>query len=194
MGGMGEIKREYALHDAVETTKIHDNRISGTDGHGYRFGIDLDDGASNFEIYNNLLLGVSLKLREGFDRKVYNNIIIGDTMEQHVSYANNNDEYYDNIVVNSVGFNFIALNDGHTTSYERMFYYNNGEKVQNAAGNVNTNWESPVFNNRAGSDYSVADSSLVFKLTRFKNFDMSSSRFGHSDRPKAPVYTGVAKE
>jgi len=38
-------------------------------------GLDLDDGASNFEIYNNISIGgVSMKLREGAHRKVYNNI------------------------------------------------------------------------------------------------------------------------
>ena len=38
--------------------------------------IDLDDGSSNYHIYNNICLNGGLKLREGFYRTVENNIII----------------------------------------------------------------------------------------------------------------------
>ncbi len=39
------------------------------------WGLDLDDGATNYEIYNNISVGgISMKLREGAYRKVYNNI------------------------------------------------------------------------------------------------------------------------
>ena len=44
--------------------------------HGW--DIDLDDGSSNYLICDNLLLGGGLKLREGFNRKVVNNIILNN--------------------------------------------------------------------------------------------------------------------
>jgi hypothetical protein len=50
--------------------------------HGW--DVDLDDGSSNYEIFNNLFLRGGLKLREGFCRKAYNNIAINSTLHPHV--------------------------------------------------------------------------------------------------------------
>ncbi len=60
--------KEYARF----TTIIRNNRFR--DAHGW--GIDLDDGSSNYHVYNNLCIGISVKLREGDGRLVENNIFI----------------------------------------------------------------------------------------------------------------------
>ncbi len=40
------------------------------------FGIDLDDGSTNYRVYNNLLINCSVKSQHGFDHTITNNIII----------------------------------------------------------------------------------------------------------------------
>lgn len=44
----------------------------------YGWDIDLDDGSSSYEIYNNLCLAGGIKLREGFYRVCENNILINE--------------------------------------------------------------------------------------------------------------------
>ena len=48
--------------DAVRTTIIHNNRFRCDRG----WDIDLDDGSSNYHIYNNLCLNGCIKIRVGF--------------------------------------------------------------------------------------------------------------------------------
>ncbi len=69
------------------------------------WGLDLDDGASNYEIYNNLCIGVSIKLREGAYRTIYNNIWVNGANSPcfHVGNDDNHDRYFRNITVIRVG-------------------------------------------------------------------------------------------
>lgn len=83
------------LLDAVKTTKIHDNRFHCDHG----WDIDLDDGSSNYEIYNNLCLSGGLKLREGFYRKVYNNVMLNNGFHPHVWFKHSHDVFHNNIVM-----------------------------------------------------------------------------------------------
>lgn len=85
------------LLDAIKTTKIHDNRFRCDHG----WDIDLDDGSSNYEIYNNLCLSGGLKLREGFYRKVYNNVMINNGFHPHVWFQHSHDVFRNNIVMES---------------------------------------------------------------------------------------------
>ncbi len=85
------------LLDAVRTTKIHDNRFRCDHG----WDIDLDDGSSNYEIYNNLCLGGGLKLREGFYRKVYNNVMLNNGFHPHVWFKDSHDIFRDNLLMHS---------------------------------------------------------------------------------------------
>jgi hypothetical protein len=64
--------------------------------HGW--DIDLDDGSTNYHIYNNLMLSGGLKLREGFYRVVENNIMVNNTFHPHVWYVNSQDIFRRNIV------------------------------------------------------------------------------------------------
>ena len=65
--------------------------------HGW--DIDLDDGSTNFEIYNNLCLHGGMKNREGYRRIVSNNIMVGNTFHPHVWYAHSGDVFMHNIVM-----------------------------------------------------------------------------------------------
>ncbi len=92
------------LKDAYLTTHIRNNRF--TDNNGW--GIDLDDGSSNYNVYNNLCIGVSVKLREGDYRTVENNIFYkgANPPSIHRGYEYNHDIFRKNIVViDTLSFN-----------------------------------------------------------------------------------------
>jgi hypothetical protein len=59
--------------DAYQTTIIRNNRMQCDHG----WDIDLDDGSTNYEIYDNLCLSGGLKTREGYNRIVTNNVVMG---------------------------------------------------------------------------------------------------------------------
>jgi hypothetical protein len=82
------------LLDAVEPTVIRNSRWRCDHG----WDIDLDDGSSNYRIYNNLTLAGGIKLREGFHRSVENNIIANNSFHPHVWYPNSQDVFRRNIV------------------------------------------------------------------------------------------------
>jgi len=91
-----------ALVDAMEPVIVRNNFFNEKSG----WGLDLDDGASNYEIYNNISVGgVSMKLREGAYRKVYNNIwyLCKGAPCFHVGNNYNHDEYFNNITVMDPG-------------------------------------------------------------------------------------------
>ena len=85
---------ELPLLDVVKPIVLRNNRWRCDHG----WDIDLDDGSSNYHIYNNLCLHGGLKLREGFRRTVENNIIVGNSFHPHVWYAESGDVFAHNIV------------------------------------------------------------------------------------------------
>jgi len=89
-----------ALEDAMETVVIRHNYFQEESG----WGLDLDDGASNYEIYKNCCVGVSMKLREGAHRTIFNNIWVNGANSPcfHVGNENNHDRYFRNITVMSI--------------------------------------------------------------------------------------------
>jgi len=84
----------YTMLDVVKTVIIRNNRMRCDHG----WDIDLDDGSSNYLIYNNLCLNGGSKLREGVNRIVENNIMINNTFHPHVWFRNSNDVFRHNIV------------------------------------------------------------------------------------------------
>ena len=85
------------LVDAMEPVVVRGNLFEEKSG----WGLDLDDGASNYEIYNNISIGVSMKLRDGAYRNVYNNIWYNSksAVALHTGNEENHDRYYRNISV-----------------------------------------------------------------------------------------------
>jgi hypothetical protein len=90
--------------DAIASTVIRHNRMRCDHG----WDIDLDDGSSNYLIEDNLLLAGGIKLREGFNRTVRNNIMVNNTLHPHVWFANSGDVFEHNIVM--TGFQPILMN------------------------------------------------------------------------------------
>lgn len=83
-----------ALLDVVAPIVLRNNRFRCDHG----WDIDLDDGSSNYLIYNNLCLNGGIKLREGVNRVVENNIMVNNTFHPHVWFSNSNDVFRYNIV------------------------------------------------------------------------------------------------
>jgi len=75
-----EANKALVTADACKTTIIRNSRWRCDDG----WDIDLDDGSTNFRIYNNLCLNGGIKNREGFYRIVENNIMLNTNYSFHV--------------------------------------------------------------------------------------------------------------
>jgi hypothetical protein len=170
------------LLDAVEPIVMQRNRFRCDHG----WDIDLDDGASNYLIEENLLLAGGLKLREGFKRVVRNNILVNSTFHPHVWFDDSGDVFESNVVMasyqpveirhwgRSVNHNLFTAGDGLRTAQER------GTDADSAAGD-------PAFADPAAGDYTVTNASLAAKVG-FVNFPMHD--FGvRSTRLKALALT-----
>jgi hypothetical protein len=98
---IGQVNRQVANNpalprlDVVKSIVIRNNRWRCDHG----WDVDLDDGSTNYEIYNNLMLNGGLKLREGYDRIVKNNIIINNSLHPHCWFENSGDVFRNNIVM-----------------------------------------------------------------------------------------------
>ncbi|MFG0291232.1 MAG: chitobiase/beta-hexosaminidase C-terminal domain-containing protein, partial [Rhodopirellula sp. JB044] len=97
------MKKDYVMLDAIKTVKLHQNRIGNfrSSVSAGNWTIDLDDGSSNFEITNNLMIGSTLKLRDGYFRTVRNNIMVSAVpVGFHVWPQDNSDDVFErNIIV-----------------------------------------------------------------------------------------------
>jgi len=86
--------KDLPFLDVVEPITIRNSRWRCDHG----WDIDLDDGASNYHIYNNLCLNGGIKNREGYRRIVENNVIINNTFHPHCWFAHSGDVFRRNIV------------------------------------------------------------------------------------------------
>lgn len=85
---------ELPLLDVEKPIIIRNNRWRCDHG----WDIDLDDGSSNYHIYNNLCLNGGIKNREGYHRIVENNIMVNNGFHPHCWYNNSGDIFRRNIV------------------------------------------------------------------------------------------------
>lgn len=163
-GGGGEEKAPYAFLDAVETTVIRHNRIA----HDGDYGVDLDDGSSNYVICDNLFLGTGVKLREGFRRIVRNNIIIGGAVNIHVSYAENRDAVEHNIILSAEPYHFISPNAGSKTLFCKNLFYFDGRAIDVKSDGLSEDRDyiiaDPLFLCPQMQDYTVTDGSPALQL------------------------------
>jgi hypothetical protein len=175
--------------DCVKPVVIRNNRwMHNNESHSW--GIDLDDGSSNYYVYNNLCLGCSVKLREGFYRRVENNIFIGGrAIQLHVPFDYNMDTICRNIVVPVKPETMPWRNDKKKILDAEKIDYNlywSSEQYRNpglehkqlkeyqAAGiDVHSISADPKFIDPANYDLRVADDSPALELG-FRNFSMDN--------------------
>lgn len=172
--------------DAMKTTVIRDSRWRCEHG----WDIDLDDGSSNYDIYNNLMLSGGLKLREGFRRRAWNNIVINNGLSSHVWFNNSNDMVESNIMAraNAPYIRGEVTVDGLV---DRNFYYQSNEAAlqknrEQHNWDVNSILGDPLFVDPDNGDFSVQEGSPAFAVG-FKNFPMD--QFG----VKKPSLKAIAR-
>lgn len=166
---MDEFAKEHpqmVFRDATETTVIRNNRWRCDHG----WDIDLDDGSSNYHIYNNLCLHGGLKLREGFARTVENNIMVNNTFHPHVWFANSQDIFRHNIV--TTPYRPIQVKEWGKETDTNFFVTKQGlEQAQKRGTDLHSLYGDPLFIAPEKGDYRVKENSPALK-TGFRNFDM----------------------
>lgn len=159
---------QMPLWDAMHTTIIRNNRFRCDHG----WDIDLDDGSSNYEIYNNLCLNRGIKLREGYYRIVKNNIMVNNTFHPHVWFSTSEDIFKNNIVMKK--YADIRINSwGKEVDFNLFPNKLSLEKAQNKDIDKNSTFGNPLFVNTKSGDFTVQENSPALKIG-FKNFAMNS--------------------
>jgi hypothetical protein len=154
------------LLDAATTTVIRNNRFRCDHG----WDIDLDDGSSNYRIYNNVCLNGGLKLREGFFRTVENNILLNNSFHPHVWFLNSGDIFRRNIV--TTAYKPIQIKKWGERVDSNFFPDADALKAAQANGtDRHSLYGNPQFINFATGDYRVKPGSGALKAG-FRNFPM----------------------
>ncbi|QCX41082.1 PDZ domain-containing protein [Aureibaculum algae] len=196
MDGIVEANPQMPTWDATQTTIIRNNRFRCDHG----WDIDLDDGSSNYQIYNNLCLNGGIKLREGFNRTVENNITINNGFHPHVWFKNSNDIFKSNIV-------FTEHRDIRLQEWGKEVDFNffPDQKTLLASQNKGVDKHSifgdPLFEDAKSGNYKLKNNSRAFEIG-FKNFDMTG--FGVKNKklkalaktPNTPIifFSGVSEK
>ncbi|MBV5283544.1 MAG: PDZ domain-containing protein [Paludibacter sp.] len=144
--------------------------------HGW--DIDLDDGSTNYLIYNNLLLNRGLKLREGYNRIATNNIIINSGLHPHVWYKNSGDVFKNNIVFKAyqpaIMNAAIAVDGKWGKELDYNFYVSSKSEMNKFAKNscdLNSLNGDPQFVDAEHCNFQVKATSPALKLG-FQNLPM----------------------
>ena len=179
-----EVKKDPKLPylDAMKTTVIRNNRWRCDHG----WDIDLDDGSSNYEIYNNLMLAGGLKFREGYGRNAYNNILVNNGFHPHVWFDDSGSGFHHNITMKAHAG--IGQPAGWGKLTDHNLFGSEAALVANldSGGDANSLAGDPKFLDPDSGDFRVADDSPALKLG-FKNFLMD--QFG----VKKPSLKAIAK-
>lgn len=158
-------KPGIALLDVIDPIVIRNNRFKCDHG----WDIDLDDGSSNYRIFNNTCLSGGLKLREGYHRTVTNNILVNNTFHPHVWLKNSDDVFTHNIVTSP--YAPVLMNNWGRQIDSNFFLSSDGLKTAQQAGtDSHSSWGNAFFADAGKGDFTVAPASPAVR-TGFVNFD-----------------------
>lgn len=161
---------ELILLDALYTSILRNNRFRCDHG----WDIDLDDGSSNYHIYNNVCLQGGIKLREGFYRTVENNIMVNNSFHPHVWFTNSGDVFQRNILMHP--YYPISLNGwGKSVDYNFFASEKDLAKAQGNKTDAHSVSGQLYFTDGSKGDYTLCTGSEAFKIG-YENFPMN--RFG----------------
>ena len=166
---------ELPMLDVVQPIILRNNRWRCDHG----WDIDLDDGSSNYRIYNNLCLNGGIKNREGYHRVVENNIMVNNGFCPHCWFADSGDMFRRNIVWKSynparmprppwgreMDDNFAQVTGQTGTAPATSLQKGSGRDDHSLAGDA-------LFVNPRFGDYRVKDGSPALALG-FTNFPMN---------------------
>ena len=172
---------EMPKWDAIHTTTIRNNRFRCDHG----WDIDLDDGSSNYHVYNNLCLNGGIKLREGFYRTVENNIMVNNSFHPHVWFAQSEDIFIRNIVMTK--YRDVQVKQwGKEVDYNLFPDKEALEFAQSKDIDTHSKYGNPLFIAPEKGNFIVSKESPALTLG-FKNFSMND--FGVQD----PILKAIAK-
>jgi len=168
--------------DAMEPTVLRDSRWRCDHG----WDIDLDDGASNYRIYNNLLLHGGLKFREGYGRHAWNNVLVNCGFHPHVWFDASDSSFSNNIVM--VAHAPIAMPKNWGGTVDDNFFTSEAARdpYREAGADGHSLAGDPQFVGPAAGDFQVAETSAARRIG-FQNFPMD--QFG----VKKPALKALAK-
>lgn len=177
-----------ALLDVVKPIILRNNRFRCDHG----WDIDLDDGSSNYLIYNNLCLNGGIKLREGVSRVIENNIMVNNTFHPHVWFKNSGDVFRHNIV--GTGYLPIGISAwGKEVDYNIFPDSVSLKEARSRGTDGHSVYSHPVFTNPEKGDFhlnnSAAALSAGFKNFAMDNFGVVSARL--KAIAKKPVFPAV---
>lgn len=171
MARLVEAEPGLILADASSCTVIRNNRFKCDRG----WDIDLDDGSSNYHIYNNLCLNGGIKLREGFYRTVENNIMINCTFHPHVWFRNSGDVFARNIIMEP--YRPIGVSHWGTEVDYNLFTDSTAYVAARKNGTDEHSIVYPVtFCNPLTGDFKIKQIAEISPLCGFRNFE--TDRFG----------------
>lgn len=154
------------LLDVIDPIIMRNNRFQCDHG----WDIDLDDGSSNYQIYNNVCLSGGIKLREGYHRTVFNNILVNNTFHPHVWLSNSGDVFKYNII--TTPYAPIQINTWGKMVDSNFFLLKDGLiKAQRYKIDSNSIYGDAMFINASKGDYRLKPGSPALKAG-FKNFPM----------------------
>ena len=160
---------KYVHLDNMGKTIIRNSRFRCDRG----WDIDLDDGSSNYEIYNNLCLNGGIKLREGFGRHVHNNITVNNSIHLHVWYENSGDVVENNIIFTE--YQPILMDHGYGKSIDFNVLHSKNTKGTKRA---------PELEKITGMDKNSVKAKCVFKDVRHSDYRLISPEIsGFEDFP-----------
>ena len=186
----GDTKRDAKFTTSIRYNLIRENVTDFLPYGASNLGIDMDDGSSNFHVYNNLVIGAGVQNRDGSHRIVENNIFINPNrgISYHVGYTNSGDKFVRNIVVQNTEwpFYYILLQTDQAPWVDEIDYNifsgtaafsssaKDFEEWQKLGFDKHSLFTDPMFVDPANGDYRVRDGSEALKLG-FKNFDVSGA-------------------
>ncbi|MFE2728770.1 right-handed parallel beta-helix repeat-containing protein [Kitasatospora sp. NPDC059327] len=191
-------QKQISQLDAIEPITVSNNRI----WHNREWAIDLDDGCTNYVLKNNLLLNAGIKLRDGFNRTVTNNILVDGSIYEQITHRDVGDTINHNITLSGKPYTNYQ-SDPATARYavDNNLFWNNGKPITTPGGTWAANGmdahsitANPAFTQGspwtqpAMRDYTVATGSPALALG-FTNFPMDRFGTGNAGEPTPPAVT-----
>ena len=175
---VAEVKKDSQLPglDMIDTNKIRNNRWSCDRG----YAINLDEGASNYQIYNNILLDGGLKLHCGYHRTVTNNIIVNNSLHPQLWYEGSEDVFKHNIVAGAYQPKAMDVSITEKGQWGREIDYNffvcRDSTLHRFTSNlcdIHSLIGSPDFQAPEKGDFRISRESPAMKIG-YQNFNMRS--------------------